>query len=68
MQAESENKDGLLILPDNLELTDTMEMQFQSQIAPDFSTVFTDQFQIEKEKTFDASQTPTMEQITQLHR
>ncbi|KAL2726673.1 LOW QUALITY PROTEIN: zinc finger protein 236-like isoform X1 [Vespula squamosa] len=42
------------ILPENIALSEEMEVSFQPQMAPDFALAFSDQFQniTEKEKTF----------------
>ncbi|XP_046816981.1 zinc finger protein 236-like isoform X1 [Vespa crabro] len=48
------NKDKGTILPENIALSEEMEVSFQPQMAPDFALAFSDQFQniTEKEKTF----------------
>lgn len=55
------NKDKGTILPENIALSDEMEVSFQPQMAPDFALAFSDQFQniTEKEKPFlTADRTP----------
>ncbi|XP_015177319.1 PREDICTED: zinc finger protein 236-like isoform X3 [Polistes dominula] len=48
------NKDKGTILPENIALSEEMEVSFQPQMAPDFALAFSDQFQniTDKEKTF----------------